>query len=795
MKKSINFKLILICLIILFLCNSKISYSQFDELGQECGTQGLGGLTNIPVKTPGSSDYLRCLVIYITFPDNTTSGYNYTIWKNAFQTQNPRPINPHSGTNGHLIDSLVGNPNDPFMTRYHDYTISDFFCEMSMGQYDVIGDEIAITLPRNSLYYRDSLHFEFGGMNLYVLKYLDSTRNIDWTRYDNWNNVNNQWIFEPNGQAEMILMNYRTIPHNNDSGWFWNSSWGGNAELGITDVRFDNVTIGWANGITALNLHHATGRSEIILEHEYSHKLFGYNIPLSTDGKHINMGFMTPGHGATTYLYTPMERSAPVIDYTPINLIDQTGIYTFTLPDYTESGVSYKIKIPNTSNEYVWIANHQKKSVYDGISRGGKNCYNINFAEIDPACPDGKGLFVYREGFNCSNFNQPYDIVSAEGKFNWTLDRNVYVPVQNYHQALGISLPISNTLSGSRYSGRDEYRKLLSATGWFPAILTDDMCSEDPNSFSISWDDRGDGLDGFNIGYEEIFSPYSNPSSSSCISSNTGLTVSLGSQDSTNGEITVKIYYNNDVQALTDLPPSKPKSVKVTKSYFGGTGSDQFHPSISWDQNIEPDFYSASNGPTGITPVYEIYRGGSSDCNVEPGYVLAATVSSNTTQYIDYEVTLHDPNFDQNPICPPTIATFSYEIIAKDNRGLRSLNSERGLVSGYQNGCTEAEGPDSHTGNNISTDKFSLSNYPNPFNPDTKIYYSLPKDGMVRINVYNNLGQKIKEIVYEFKTTGKYYIEFEGSSLPSGIYYYKIEVDLAGRADGFIQTKKMLLIK
>jgi len=327
MKKKINIKLVLICLTFLLFVNIGNIYSQFDNIGQECGTVSSGGLTNIPVKTPGSSDYLRCLVIYITFPDDNDSGYNYTIWKNRFQTSNPRPVNPYSGTNGRLIDSLVGNPNDPFMTRYHNYTLSDYFCEMSMGQYDVIGDEIAITLPRSSLYYRDTLNLINGRgyMNRYILNYLDSTRDIDWSRYDNWS-FDDEWKMEPDGTAKMILMNYRTIP-NNDSSWFWDPSYGGEASLAISSITFGTTTIGSDNGITALNLRHAF-------------------------------------------------------------------------------------------------------------------------------CPDGKGLYVYREGSGCSNLNQPYDVVTSEGRFNWTLDRNVTVPLQNYHHYLGGSLPILKTVTGSRYNGR-----------------------------------------------------------------------------------------------------------------------------------------------------------------------------------------------------------------------------------------------------------------------------------------------------------------------------------------------------
>lgn len=149
MKMNAKINLIFMNIFFLFFVNIGNVCSQFDE----CGAEIDDGTTNIPVKTPYSSDYLRCLIIYVTFPDDTTSGYDYTIWEKPTITPNSKPINPYTGANGHLIDSLLGNQSTSFMTRYHDYTISDFFCEMSMGQYEVIGDEISITIPEESSFY------------------------------------------------------------------------------------------------------------------------------------------------------------------------------------------------------------------------------------------------------------------------------------------------------------------------------------------------------------------------------------------------------------------------------------------------------------------------------------------------------------------------------------------------------------------------------------------------------------------------------------------------------------------
>ncbi|MFA5404395.1 MAG: T9SS type A sorting domain-containing protein, partial [Ignavibacteria bacterium] len=99
--------------------------------------------------------------------------------------------------------------------------------------------------------------------------------------------------------------------------------------------------------------------------------------------------------------------------------------------------------------------------------------------------------------------------------------------------------------------------------------------------------------------------------------------------------------------------------------------------------------------------------------------------------------------------------------------------------------------------NNITPKVYSLSqNYPNPFNPVTKINYELPKDGKVRLIIYDILGREVKTLVNDFKTAGRYTIEFNGNQLASGIYFYRIQVvDLTGRTGDFVSVKRMALIK
>lgn len=98
--------------------------------------------------------------------------------------------------------------------------------------------------------------------------------------------------------------------------------------------------------------------------------------------------------------------------------------------------------------------------------------------------------------------------------------------------------------------------------------------------------------------------------------------------------------------------------------------------------------------------------------------------------------------------------------------------------------------------------KFSLNqNYPNPFNPTTTITFSLPSEGIVTVKVYNMLGQEVATLLdHELVTAGSADVEFNGNTLASGVYFYRLiaqSVNDDGNNVGktFTQVKKMLLLK
>ena len=83
-----------------------------------------------------------------------------------------------------------------------------------------------------------------------------------------------------------------------------------------------------------------------------------------------------------------------------------------------------------------------------------------------------------------------------------------------------------------------------------------------------------------------------------------------------------------------------------------------------------------------------------------------------------------------------------------------------------------------------------FQNYPNPFNPTTKIRFNIPEQGIVKLEVYDILGQRVTQLLNTELTAGSHEVVFIGNKLASGVYFYMLNVK-----DKFFKVKKMLLLK
>jgi hypothetical protein len=91
--------------------------------------------------------------------------------------------------------------------------------------------------------------------------------------------------------------------------------------------------------------------------------------------------------------------------------------------------------------------------------------------------------------------------------------------------------------------------------------------------------------------------------------------------------------------------------------------------------------------------------------------------------------------------------------------------------------------------NSLPKDYFLFQNYPNPFNPKTKIKYAIKNRQFVSLKIFDVLGNLSAELLNEERAPGEYIVEFDGSALSSGIYFYHL------KAGDFSDTKKFVLMK
>ena len=116
-------------------------------------------------------------------------------------------------------------------------------------------------------------------------------------------------------------------------------------------------------------------------------------------------------------------------------------------------------------------------------------------------------------------------------------------------------------------------------------------------------------------------------------------------------------------------------------------------------------------------------------------------------------------------------------------------DSLSGTVTGNGTFCENPTEVESGTDKKLLTEYALEQNYPNPFNPRTVISWQSPVSGHQTLKVYDVLSNEVATIVDEFKSAGTYEADFNAINLPSGVYFYKLQIG------NFISTKKMTLIK
>ncbi|MBD3337563.1 MAG: T9SS type A sorting domain-containing protein, partial [Candidatus Lokiarchaeota archaeon] len=126
---------------------------------------------------------------------------------------------------------------------------------------------------------------------------------------------------------------------------------------------------------------------------------------------------------------------------------------------------------------------------------------------------------------------------------------------------------------------------------------------------------------------------------------------------------------------------------------------------------------------------------------------------------------------------------------------VKTLDVDGGATSVYVDDIYfKTSGPTNIDGQNDDLaalpDEFKLfNNYPNPFNPETKIRYDLPQSARVTLNVYDIIGRRVKTLINDTQTAGSHEVLFDASDLVSGVYLFSLE------AGDYKEVRKMILLK
>ena len=217
---------------------------------------------------------------------------------------------------------------------------------------------------------------------------------------------------------------------------------------------------------------------------------------------------------------------------------------------------------------------------------------------------------------------------------------------------------------------------------------------------------------------------------------------------------------NNLRYIYDDQPPVAPKNLSITRS-------PNNHPLLSWLPNTELDLNK-----------YKIYRWDSYGGGWQP------LVQTFNTSFEDTSLTycIVPP-----PQQCPDLRYFQFKVTAVD---LGSHESDPSNIVEVR----LVGGPPPKAVANDTYDKtvfeYALGqNYPNPFNPTTTIDYSIKSSGLVTLKVYDILGIEVASLVNERQDAGRYFVNFNASNLPSGIYFYSLT---SGK---YMATKKLILLK
>ena len=235
---------------------------------------------------------------------------------------------------------------------------------------------------------------------------------------------------------------------------------------------------------------------------------------------------------------------------------------------------------------------------------------------------------------------------------------------------------------------------------------------------------------------------------------------------------------NTDI--ATDIEVDSSRNVYVT-GYSSGTTTQFDYCTIKYSQPqlipSIPILYSPQNGAI-LEVINPLLYWGISQYAESYNVQVSADSSFSSTVYDSNNIVITEFQIPENGLNNNT--TYYWRVSATNFAGTSQWSTVRHFTT-ILTGISEK---------NEMPKKFRLyNNYPNPFNPNTKIKFDIPKSAFVKLLVYDVLGKEVATIVNESLKPGKYERTFDAIKYPSGVYFYKLS------SGDFSEVKKQVLIK
>jgi M6 family metalloprotease-like protein len=755
-----------------------LSISKRSSLSKSGANAQTTSISNYGGRYLTSTGLIKSFVLFIRFSDDNEVT---TSWPNAL-----------------ALPPWAQNILNPTYHAAGDYTqnsFSHYICENSYGKLHIYGDVYYVTLPNNEAFYY-ALSTDANVIRTQIqsdaFNQLALIPGINLSQYDNWTNPT--FDFQKNATPDnkvdlcwVILRNFHDDLYNPPISQDMAELYASKTIGGVTIEATSMTNLGSGIGLFSGNWWQASGRNKIInmplseidndgnhltiigtMAHELSHKFFGYNhwgtpnlcASFSNTRSSSHTSPYTVNSGAAAGHYSAYEKRRmnwiTASEVREVSTSDASGILLQDVATQT-AGVTKLIKIILDADQSIFIENRSMKSNYEARYSPINWGYTLN-----------PGLFcylIYQENDYLSA--TPVNVICANGKWSWTITTDGSSATAEFTDKIYKNIP--NSTSG--YDEREDihvpgysqkefwalYYPINYGGTYGPWYKGDTYIDES----HLVGDYRGTKNQTFIVG--DVITKWSNGSTNKWNPSldrfdNTNFGIQIVSNNSTTGEYTLNVVTSNP----QNLPPSKPQNVTLSSS----TGLPDGNILVQWTGNTEPDI-----------SYYEVSRNSTKNTF---GWVVVATTSN--TSWVDDLFTYSPINGNY---------TNSYRIRAIDNTGLYST------YSGIAKTKAEKAQKQGIPNDPPITDKVvepvheftADQNFPNPFNPSTRISFGIPQDAPVRLVVYDLVGREVATLVDEFKVAGRYNVSFDASKLSSGMYIYKIQ---AGK---FSTVKKMQVVK